>query len=157
YGRPEATEGEVIEAAEAASIYDFIESLPDGFQSTVGERGLKLSGGEKQRVGIARAILKRPKIMVFDEATSALDTRTEQDIQKARDDLSQDRSTLIIAHRLSTVVNADKIIVLEAGEIIESGTHAELLNLGGVYALMWQRQQEAQQMTEKLHEMEDYL
>lgn len=157
YGRPEATEGEVIEAAEAASIYDFIESLPDGFQSTVGERGLKLSGGEKQRVGIARAILKRPKIMVFDEATSALDTRTEQDIQKALDDISQDRSTLIIAHRLSTVVNADKIIVLEAGEIIESGTHAELLNLGGVYALMWQRQQEAQQMTEKLHEMEDYL
>lgn len=154
YGRPNATKEEIIAAAKAASIYDFIQSLPDGFQTTVGERGLKLSGGEKQRVGIARAILKQPQIMIFDEATSALDTHTEQDIQKALDKISQNRTTLIIAHRLSTVINADNIIVLEAGEIREQGNHNQLLEKGGIYATMWQKQQEARDAAEKLMDME---
>ena len=142
YGRPSATPGEVEEAARLARIHDFIISLPDGYQSRVGERGLKLSGGEKQRVAIARVILKRPKILIFDEATSALDTKTEREIQASLDQVSADRSTLIVAHRLSTVVNADEILVLDQGRIAERGRHQDLLAMDGRYARMWARQQE---------------
>lgn len=140
YGRPDASEEEVIEAAKAAQIHNFIMSLPDGYDSQVGERGLKLSGGEKQRVAIARTLLKHPRIFLFDEATSALDTRTEKQIQKSLERLSKNYTTLIIAHRLSTVVHAHEILVLESGEIIERGSHKDLLAQGGVYTTMWQRQ-----------------
>ncbi len=143
YGRPDATPAEVEEAARLAAIHDFIIGLPDGYQTRVGERGLKLSGGEKQRVAIARAILKRPAIMLFDEATSALDTQTEKEIQAALAEVSRGRTTLIIAHRLSTVVDADEILVLDAGALVERGTHAALLAENGAYAAMWARQQEA--------------
>jgi ABC-type transport system involved in Fe-S cluster assembly fused permease/ATPase subunit len=142
YGRPSASRDEVIAAAKAAHIHDFILSLPDGYDSMVGERGLKLSGGEKQRVAIARAILKNPRIMIFDEATSALDSRTEQAIQRELNAIAQGRTTLVIAHRLSTVMDADEILVLEQGRIIERGRHAELLARGGVYAQMWALQQQ---------------
>ena len=142
YGRPEATPAEIEEAARMARIHDFVMSTPDGYQTRVGERGLKLSGGEKQRVAIARTILKQPAILLFDEATSALDTHTEQEIQKSLDEVSANRTTLVIAHRLSTVVGADEIIVLDQGRIVERGRHAELLASGGAYAAMWQRQQE---------------
>lgn len=145
YGRPDATPDEIREAARLAKIDGFIDALPDGYQAMVGERGLKLSGGEKQRVAIARAILKRPQILLFDEATSALDTATEREIQASLRDVSQGRTTLVIAHRLSTVVEADEIIVLEAGQIVERGRHIELMSINGVYAEMWQRQQEATQ------------
>lgn len=150
YGRPDASEEEVREAARMAQIHDFIEKLPQGYQAEVGERGLKLSGGEKQRVAIARTILKAPPILILDEATSALDTHTEREIQSALDEVSQNRTTLVIAHRLSTVVNADQIIVLEAGEIAERGTHLELLDKGGLYASMWARQREADEAEERL-------
>ncbi|MEO9528469.1 ABC transporter ATP-binding protein/permease [Roseibium sp.] len=150
YGRPDASEEEVREAARMAQIHDFIENLPQGYQSEVGERGLKLSGGEKQRVAIARTILKSPPILILDEATSALDTHTEREIQSALDEVSQNRTTLVIAHRLSTVVNADQIIVLEAGGIAERGTHLELLDKGGLYASMWARQREADEAEERL-------
>lgn len=143
YGRPGADPSEVEEAARLARIHDFIKSLPDGYQTRVGERGLKLSGGEKQRVAIARVILKRPRILIFDEATSALDSKTEKEIQVSLDQVAADRTTLIIAHRLSTVVGADEILVLDGGEIIERGTHAGLLARDGRYAQMWRRQQEA--------------
>jgi len=143
YGRPGASDAEIEEAARHARIHAFIASLPDGYRSMVGERGLKLSGGEKQRVAIARVILKGPRILIFDEATSALDTQTEREIQASLDEVSSDRTTLIIAHRLSTVVNADEILVLDDGGIIERGDHASLLAQGGVYAAMWARQQEA--------------
>ncbi|MDX2104607.1 MAG: ABC transporter ATP-binding protein/permease [Alphaproteobacteria bacterium] len=145
YGRPDATPGEVEEAARLARIHDFITSLPDGYQTRVGERGLKLSGGEKQRVAIARVILKRPRILIFDEATSALDTQTEHAIQASLDQVSAQRTTLVIAHRLSTVVGADEIIVLDQGHIIERGTHTALLAAAGTYAAMWARQQEARE------------
>ncbi|WP_420416692.1 ABCB family ABC transporter ATP-binding protein/permease [Pacificispira sp.] len=145
YGRPGATPEEIREAARLARIHDFVESLPDGYRTTVGERGLKLSGGEKQRVAIARAILKSPQILLFDEATSALDTATEREIQKSLREVSKGRTTLVIAHRLSTVVDADEIIVLESGRIAERGTHATLLADGGVYADMWRRQQEGEE------------
>jgi ATP-binding cassette subfamily B protein len=141
YGRPEATQAEIEEAARQARLQDFIQSLPEGYQTRVGERGLKLSGGEKQRVGIARMLLKRPKIFVFDEATSALDTRTEKEIQENLRVISKEHTTLMIAHRLSTIVEADEIIVLEHGCIVENGHHTELLNRKGIYAAMWQRQQ----------------
>jgi ATP-binding cassette subfamily B protein len=143
YGRTDASPGDVKEAARLAAIHKFVERMPDGYQTMVGERGLKLSGGEKQRVAIARTILKGPRIMVFDEATSALDTRTEREIQMALKDVSQERTTLVIAHRLSTIIDADEIIVLEAGRIVERGHHGELLIKGGRYAEMWMRQQEA--------------
>jgi ATP-binding cassette subfamily B protein len=143
YGDPLAERAEVEGAARMARIHDFVETLPDGYDTEVGERGLKLSGGEKQRVAIGRALLKGPAILMFDEATSALDTKTEREIQKSLDEVSKDRTTLVIAHRLSTVVGADEILVLEDGRIVERGRHAELLARGGVYAAMWQRQQSA--------------
>lgn len=142
YGRPDAAEEEVTRAAELAQIAGFIERLPQGYSSMVGERGLKLSGGEKQRVAIARTILKNPPILMLDEATSALDTETERDIQSALREISQGRTTLVIAHRLSTVVEADEILVLSDGQITERGTHGSLLAEGGRYAAMWQNQQE---------------
>ncbi|WP_457582743.1 ABCB family ABC transporter ATP-binding protein/permease [Ensifer canadensis] len=150
YGRVSASEEEVVAAAEAAQIATFIQSLPEGFQAMVGERGLKLSGGEKQRVAIARTILKAPPILILDEATSALDTRTEQEIQSALDVVSRNRTTLVIAHRLSTVINADEIIVLKDGVIAERGTHGELIDRDGLYASMWSRQREATQAEEQL-------
>ncbi len=143
YGRTDASEEEVKEAARMARIHDFIMDLPDGYKTGVGERGLKLSGGEKQRVAIARTILKNPAILLFDEATSALDTHTEKEIQESLREVSSDRTTLMIAHRLSTVIDADEIIVLEAGQIVERGRHAALLERDGAYAAMWARQQEA--------------
>jgi ATP-binding cassette, subfamily B, heavy metal transporter len=143
YGRWEATDTEVEEAARLAQIDDFIRLSPKGYDTEVGERGLKLSGGEKQRVAIARTILKHPAILLFDEATSALDTHTEKEIQKSLREVSADRTTLVIAHRLSTVIHADEIIVLEDGRIVERGRHGDLLARGGKYAAMWQRQQEA--------------
>ncbi len=141
YGRPDAGRAEVERAAELAHIRDFIESLPEGWDTVVGERGLKLSGGEKQRVAIARAILKNPAILVFDEATSSLDSHTEQAIQATLAKVAEHHTTLVIAHRLSTVVDADRILVMEAGRIVEAGTHGELLALGGRYAEMWELQQ----------------
>jgi ABC-type transport system involved in Fe-S cluster assembly fused permease/ATPase subunit len=143
YGRPSASKEEVEQAAHLARIHDFIVSLPDGYNAMVGERGLKLSGGEKQRVAIARTILKNPPILLFDEATSALDTQTEREIQNSLKEVSRARTTLVIAHRLSTVVDADEIIVLAQGRIVERGRHAELLARTGIYAAMWRRQQEA--------------
>lgn len=153
YGAPGARPAEVEEAARQARIHDFIMALPDGYQSKVGERGLKLSGGEKQRVAIARTILKNPRILVFDEATSALDSRTEQEILASFKDVAADRTTLSIAHRLSTVIDADEILVLQAGEIAERGTHAQLLAQNGPYADMWARQQEAREAAAKLNEL----
>ncbi|ADZ71155.1 ABCB family ABC transporter ATP-binding protein/permease [Polymorphum gilvum] len=150
YGRPDATEEEVRAAASMAQIDRFIETLPQGFATEVGERGLKLSGGEKQRVAIARTILKAPPILILDEATSALDTHTEREIQAALDQVSRNRTTLVIAHRLSTVVNADLILVLEAGRIVERGTHGDLLASKGLYASMWDRQREADEAEERL-------
>ena len=143
YGRPGATREEIEQAAKLARIHDFIVSLPQGYDATVGERGLKLSGGEKQRVAIARTILKNPRILLFDEATSALDTRTEQEIQRSLEEVSRGRTTLVIAHRLSTIINANEIVVLDRGRVAERGRHAELLARDGLYADMWRRQQEA--------------
>ncbi len=142
YGRPNADQAAIEEAAKAAQIHDFIHDLPDGYETLVGERGLKLSGGEKQRVAIARMVLKNPPILILDEATSALDSLTEQQIQTALHNLSSGRTTLMIAHRLSTVVDADQILVVENGQIIEQGRHRELLSQDGSYAEMWARQQE---------------
>ncbi|MCA3277021.1 MAG: ABC transporter ATP-binding protein/permease [Roseomonas sp.] len=143
YGRPGASDAEIENAARLAQVHDFVMRLPDGYATRVGERGLKLSGGEKQRVAIARTILKDPRLLILDEATSALDTRTEQDIQAALRDVARNRTTLVIAHRLSTVVEADEIIVLQEGAIAERGTHGALIAAGGLYADMWRRQSEA--------------
>jgi len=145
YGRPEASDAEVFEAARAAHIHDFIESLPNKYETAVGERGLKLSGGEKQRVAIARALLKNPRILIFDEATSALDSRAEKAIQAELERIAEGRTTLVIAHRLSTVMDADQILVLSHGRIVERGSHAQLLEAEGEYARMWALQQEAAQ------------
>jgi ATP-binding cassette, subfamily B, heavy metal transporter len=145
YGRPSASRAEVEEAAKLARIHDFVMALPDGYNSRVGERGLKLSGGERQRVSIARTILKRPKVLVFDEATSALDTRTEKEIQDSLRQISAGVTTLVIAHRLSTVVDADQIAVLDKGHVVERGTHGDLLAADGVYAQMWRRQLETRE------------
>ena len=148
YGRPGATQDQIEHAARLAQVHDFVLRLPDGYNTRVGERGLKLSGGEKQRVAIARTILKDPRILVLDEATSALDTRTEQDIQIALRAVSRHRTTISIAHRLSTVVDADQIIVLDQGRVVEAGTHAVLLAQGGVYAQMWAMQAETTEETD---------
>ncbi|WP_117194213.1 ABCB family ABC transporter ATP-binding protein/permease [Rhizobium terrae] len=155
YGRTTATDEEVFAAAEVAQIGHFIRTLPEGFDTKVGERGLKLSGGEKQRVAIARTILKAPPILILDEATSALDTTTEHEIQSALDTVSKNRTTLVIAHRLSTVINADEIIVLRDGHIAERGTHASLLEQNGLYASMWNRQREAVQAEEQLRKVRE--
>ncbi len=158
YAKPGASFDEVARVARLANIHDFIASLPDGYDTMVGERGLKLSGGEKQRVAIARMLLKAPPIMVFDEATSALDTRTEKEIQASLRELSREHTTLVIAHRLSTVVDADEILVLEAGRVAERGRHETLLAADGLYAQMWRRQQENQRDAEQfdtLHRDQD--
>jgi len=145
YGKPDATMDEVIQAARSAHIHDFVLSLPDQYETVVGERGLKLSGGEKQRVAIARTILKNPPILLFDEATSALDSKTEKSIQHELENIARNHTTLVIAHRLSTVMDADEILVLDSGRIIERGTHNQLLNRNGVYARMWELQLQEKQ------------
>jgi len=155
YGRITASDEEIEEAARLAQIEPFIRQLPDGFKAMVGERGLKLSGGEKQRVAIARTILKNPPILLLDEATSALDTHTEREIQSALREVSRNRTTLVIAHRLSTVIDADQILVLDKGQIVERGRHEELLALNGAYASMWNRQREAAAARERLKEAEN--
>jgi ATP-binding cassette, subfamily B, heavy metal transporter len=155
YGRWDATDAEVEQAAQLAQIDAFIRMSPKGYETQVGERGLKLSGGEKQRVAIARTVLKAPPILLLDEATSALDSRTEQEIQDSLERVSRNRTSLVIAHRLSTIVGADEIIVLDQGRIAERGTHARLLASGGLYASMWNRQREAQEAREKLARIAD--
>ena len=158
YGRPDASDEDIYAAAKLAQIDDFIRTLPAGYQTMVGERGLKLSGGEKQRVAIARTILKGPPILMLDEATSALDSHTEKEIQDALDRVSKNRTTLVIAHRLSTIVHADTILVLEKGTLVEQGTHAELIQKNGLYASLWDRQKQAEQaraeLAKKLEEAE---
>ncbi|MEZ5825609.1 MAG: ABC transporter ATP-binding protein/permease [Geminicoccaceae bacterium] len=146
YGRPGASQQEIVEAARKAQIHSFVESLPDGYATLVGERGLKLSGGEKQRVAIARVLLKDPEILVLDEATSALDSQTEQALQEALREAAKGRTTLVIAHRLSTIADADEIVVLERGRIAERGRHTDLLARGGLYADMWMRQQAGEEL-----------
>jgi ATP-binding cassette subfamily B protein len=157
YGRPAASDAEVIEAARAAHIHDFIETLPAKYETMVGERGLKLSGGEKQRVAIARALLKNPRILIFDEATSALDSRAEKAIQAELERIAQGRTTLVIAHRLSTVMDADQILVLHHGRVAERGTHSQLLEVKGEYAKMWALQQQQEQASAALEENAEAL
>ena len=137
YGRPDATDGEIIEAAKRANIHDYVMTLENGYDTVIGERGVKLSGGQKQRLSIARVFLKNPPILILDEATSALDNATELLIQKSLDELCRGRTTIVVAHRLSTVKNADKIAVISNGEVIELGTHAELIELDGEYAKLY--------------------
>jgi ATP-binding cassette subfamily B protein len=155
YGRWNATDAEVEQAAQLAQIDGFIRMSPKGYETQVGERGLKLSGGEKQRVAIARTVLKAPPILVLDEATSALDSHTEHEIQGALERVSRNRTSLVIAHRLSTIIGADEIIVLDQGRIAERGTHGQLLSTGGLYASMWNRQREAEEAREKLARIDD--
>jgi ATP-binding cassette, subfamily B, heavy metal transporter len=158
YGKPSATEEQVVEAAKLASIHDFIVAQPEGYQTNVGERGLKVSGGEKQRIAIARTIMKDPPILLLDEATSALDTNTEKEIQAALGKVSMNRTTLVIAHRLSTVVDANEIIVLDQGQIVERGKHADLVTKeNGHYRAMWQRQQEAVEVAKRLEDLAEDL
>jgi ABC-type transport system involved in Fe-S cluster assembly fused permease/ATPase subunit len=154
YGRPQASDEEVVEAARAAHVHDFIEQLPAKYETLVGERGLKLSGGEKQRVAIARALLKNPRILIFDEATSALDSRAEKAIQAELARIAQGRTTLVIAHRLSTVMDADQILVLNRGRVAERGTHQQLVEAKGEYARMWALQQQAAQARAVLDDAE---
>ena len=154
YGREGASHDEVIAAARGASIHDFIQSLPQGYDTMVGERGLKLSGGEKQRVAIARTLLKDPQLLILDEATSALDSRTEAAIQETLGHLAERRTTIIVAHRLSTIVHADEIIVMDKGRIVERGSHAGLVAQGGLYGEMWARQQAEQREAEEAAEAE---
>src|SRR6185295_12372910 len=144
-----ATGDEIVAAAKGAAIHDFVMELPAGYESMVGERGLKLSGGEKQRVAIARTLLKDPPILILDEATSALDSRTEAAIQATLRDVAARRTSIVIAHRLSTVVDADQIVVLDQGRVAERGTHAQLLRKGGLYAEMWERQQSEREAEEE--------
>jgi len=154
YGRSSKSSTMTVEeASKEANIHEFIVSTPDGYNTKVGERGLRLSGGEKQRVAIARTILKNPRILILDEATSALDTKTEREIQKSLMEISKERTTLIVAHRLSTVVNADEIIVLEKGEIKERGSHDELLSFNGIYYKMWQSQKPESTKTEVVDDL----
>src|SRR5580704_16407971 len=155
YGRWDASDAEVEQAAQLAQIDPLIRMAPMGYETQVGERGLKLSGGEKQRVAIARTVLKAPPILVLDEATSALDSHTEHEIQEALDRVSRNRTSLVIAHRLSTIVNADEIIVLDQGRIAERGTHVALLARSGLYASMWNRQREAEAARERLAQIDD--
>jgi ATP-binding cassette subfamily B protein len=155
YGRWDASDAEVEQAAQLAQIDSFIRMSPKGYETQVGERGLKLSGGEKQRVAIARTVLKAPPILVLDEATSALDSHTEHEIQEALERVSRGRTSLVIAHRLSTIIGADEIIVLDQGRIAERGTHVRLLASGGLYASMWNRQREAEAAREKLAQIGD--
>jgi ABC-type transport system involved in Fe-S cluster assembly fused permease/ATPase subunit len=155
YGRIGASEGEILEAASLAQIDPFIRQLPQGYESMVGERGLKLSGGEKQRVAIARTLLKNPPILILDEATSALDTHTEREIQSALKLVSKNRTALVIAHRLSTIIDADEILVLDKGRIVERGRHDELVAMKGAYAAMWDRQREAAEARARLAAVED--
>jgi ATP-binding cassette, subfamily B, heavy metal transporter len=155
YGRWDASDAEVEQAAQLAQIDPLIRMAPMGYETQVGERGLKLSGGEKQRVAIARTVLKAPPILVLDEATSALDSHTEHEIQEALDRVSRNRTSLVIAHRLSTIVSADEIIVLDQGRIAERGTHGELLAMNGLYASMWNRQREAEEARERLAQIDD--
>ncbi len=155
YGNPRANQVEIEQAAKSAAIHEFIESLPDKYETPVGERGLKLSGGEKQRVAISRTLLKNPPILIFDEATSALDSHKEKEIQKSLKMISKNRSTLVIAHRLSTIIDADSILVLVKGRVVEQGTHGELLSLQGEYYRLWHRQQEVEQIELKLEEMKE--
>ena len=154
YGNHEASDEEIFNAAKLARIHDFIMKLPDGYETEVGERGLKLSGGEKQRVAIARTILKNPSILLLDEATSALDSHTERDIQKSLEQISEQRTAIVIAHRLSTIINANEILVLDDGEIVERGDHNTLLEKEGVYYQMWQKQQQLDEVQQKLIELE---
>jgi ATP-binding cassette subfamily B protein len=154
YARPAASREEVLHAARLAHIHSFIEALPEGYDTVVGERGLKLSGGEKQRIAIARVILKNPPILLFDEATSALDSRSEQAIQSALRQVAAARTTLVIAHRLSTIVDADEILVMDQGRIVERGTHRTLLQAAGLYARMWALQQEEREQEEDLARLE---
>ena len=155
YGNPEAPWEQVQEAAQLAQIHGFVESLPKGYETEVGERGLKLSGGEKQRVAIARTILKGPRILIFDEATSALDSHTEKEIQESLREVSKERTTLIVAHRLSTIIDADEILVLRQGEIMERGRHEELLKLGGEYSEMWKKQQKSEAQEQQASSIEN--
>jgi ATP-binding cassette subfamily B protein len=148
YGREGAAQDEIEAAARGAAIHDFVQELPDGYEALVGERGLKLSGGEKQRVAIARTLLKDPPVLILDEATSALDSRTEAAIQETLRRVAARRTCLVIAHRLSTVVDADQIVVLDQGRVAERGTHAELLRRDGLYAEMWARQQSEREAEE---------
>jgi ABC-type transport system involved in Fe-S cluster assembly fused permease/ATPase subunit len=154
YGKPEASDADVEDAARLAQVHGFVMTLPKGYETMVGERGLKLSGGEKQRVAIARTVLKSPPILILDEATSALDSMTEREIQSALAQVSRNRTTLVIAHRLTTVVDADEIIVLDQGTIAERGTHDELLKERGLYAAMWNRQREAEEARRRLADIE---
>ena len=153
YGNHEASEEDVIEAAKLAKIHNFILTLPEGYDTEVGERGLKLSGGEKQRVAIARTILKNPSILLLDEATSALDSHTERDIQQSLEKISEQRTTIVIAHRLSTIINVNEILVLDGGEVVERGSHSELLEKNGKYAQMWQKQQQLDEAQQRLMEL----